>query len=83
MRRVDTLTPRHPDAVARRVRAQTDGAAHSWMISAPSGVGARGKVIFDGHWGPFDPVCFGDRFMIVVGSDSIETFSFDIGPSIQ
>lgn len=43
----------------------------------------NGKITFDGVWGPFDPVCFGDRFMVFIGSDSIETFSFDVGPSIQ
>ena len=43
----------------------------------------NGKITFDGVWGPFDPICFEDRFMVYIGSDSIETFSFDPGPTIQ
>lgn len=37
-----------------------------------------GKLTFNTIFGPTDPVCYFDRFMVIVGSGSIETFSFDI-----
>lgn len=37
-----------------------------------------GHMTFDGVWGPFEPQCFGDKFMIIVGSGSIEAFMFDL-----
>lgn len=38
---------------------------------------ANGKLTFDGIWGPFDPVCYFDTFMVFPGSTAIEVFSFD------
>ena len=41
-----------------------------------------GKVTFDGVWGPLDPKCFANKFMILVGSTAIEAFVFDLDPII-
>jgi hypothetical protein len=39
-------------------------------------VRADGKIMFNDQYGPYDPVCSGDRFVRVSSGDSLETFSF-------
>jgi hypothetical protein len=35
-----------------------------------------GKLTMDGIYGPYDPVCYFDQFMVVSGSTAIEVFVF-------
>ena len=37
-----------------------------------------GKLTLDGIYGPADPVCFFDKFMVVPGATAVEVFSFVI-----
>jgi hypothetical protein len=39
-----------------------------------------GKLTMDGIYGPADPVCYFDTFMVIVGSGSVEVFSFEPSP---
>jgi len=40
-----------------------------------------GELTFDGIYGPADPVCYFDKFMVIPGSGSVEVFSFHVVPS--
>jgi hypothetical protein len=49
----------------------TQGEAISYDID-PSG-----KLTMDGQYGPFDPICYFDQFMLIPGAAVIEAFSFN------
>jgi hypothetical protein len=36
----------------------------------------RGKITFQGQYGPYDMICVGNKFAVVNTGDSLETFSF-------
>jgi hypothetical protein len=41
-------------------------------------IGADGRVMFQGIYGPYVPRCTGGRFAVVETGDSVETFNFNI-----
>lgn len=41
-------------------------------------ISADGKIMFQGIYGPYETVCWGDRFAAVHTGDSLETFNFKV-----
>lgn len=66
----------HSDRFTDSTRTQPFDARQPEFISYD--IDPNGKLTFDGAFGPFDPVCYFDKFMVVPGATAVEVLSFVI-----
>jgi hypothetical protein len=71
-------TQANGDMTATGTRMLQNVAFNEGLYTSYESVGIRirsdGRMIFNEQYGPYDPICTGDRFVVVHSGDSIEVF---------